>query len=89
MEDSFDIELAKKAADDCNRTIGNIKVEIDDDRSCAFGCMTFADDIDTLSAALPHMILYLEQGRVAFLQFYQKNLSERMNALLPPSPIKS
>ena len=75
MEDAFNLELAKKTADLCNRKYMGVKFHIDDERWAAIKCMTFANGLHSFSEALPAMMTYLEEARLGFLYNYQQNLA--------------
>ena len=81
MEDAFNLELAKKTADLCNRKYLGVKIIIDDDRWAAIKCMTFASGLHALSEALPAMMAYLEEARLGFLYNYQQNLTANLNLM--------
>ena len=81
IEDAFKLELAKKTANQCNCRYLDIMIHVDDARWCAFKSMTFASGIHALSEALPHMMTYLEEARIAFLYNYQKNLDDDLKLM--------
>ncbi len=81
IEDAIELELAKRTADQCNSRYLDVKIHVDDARWCAFKSMTFASGIHSLSEALPNMMAYLNEARLAFLYNYQKNLDDDLKLM--------
>ena len=81
LDDCYDLDIAKRTARECNNVCINAISVVEDDRTFVQGCMTFANGIYAISEALPHMLQYLEEARLYFMQMYQQNVALQLMAL--------
>ena len=83
LEEDFDLNLAKKVADNANKDTMGIYIRVHDDRQIVFATFSTAASCHTLKEILPYMAVYLEEGRLRFIRLYTEAAkgAERKKAL--------
>ena len=88
LEQDFDVELAKKVAENFNKDTIGLSIEINDNREMGIACFSIAVTCHALKEILPYMAAYLEQGRLHFIRLYNEAVKEDASKKTAPNSKK-
>lgn len=75
LSEEYDLELAKKTAENINKDSIGLYIQVEDDRSMAIVAFSTAVTCYTLQEILPPMSAYLDEAYLQFLNHYSAAIS--------------